>query len=276
MVGWHHRLNGHGFGWTLGVGDGQGGLACCSSWSLKESDTTERLNWTELGHECWCWEKGDHILKGNPSSLPNPQGYCSINLGSVLSAIEQWWPLNRREAPSQLALALAPSSLAPPHTKVKVASAPWGKTWLLFTSNPSLPPKVLGIHRLGFPGGSVVKSPPANAGAAGNTVQFLGREDPLEKEMPTHSSILAWRILWTEEPGGLQFMVLQRRHHWVTNMYIISNTSATDAKRLFGKDPDAGKDWRQKEKRVEEDEMVRQHLWLNGHKFEQTLRDSER
>ena len=48
MVGWHHRLNGHGFGWTLGVGDGQGGLACCGSWGCKESDTTERLNWTEL------------------------------------------------------------------------------------------------------------------------------------------------------------------------------------------------------------------------------------
>ena len=47
MVGWHHRLNGHGFGWTPGVGDGQGGLACCSSWGRKESDMTERLNWTE-------------------------------------------------------------------------------------------------------------------------------------------------------------------------------------------------------------------------------------
>jgi len=48
MVGWHHRLNGHGFGWTLGFGDGQGGLACCSSWGRKESVTTERLNWTDL------------------------------------------------------------------------------------------------------------------------------------------------------------------------------------------------------------------------------------
>ena len=47
MVGWHHRLDGHGFGWTPGVGDGQGRLACCGSWCCKESDTTERLNWTE-------------------------------------------------------------------------------------------------------------------------------------------------------------------------------------------------------------------------------------
>ena len=47
MVGWYHWLNRHGFEWTLGVGDGQGGLTCCSSWSRKESETTERLNWTE-------------------------------------------------------------------------------------------------------------------------------------------------------------------------------------------------------------------------------------
>ena len=48
MFGWHHRLSVHGFGWTPGVGDGQGGLVCCGWWSLKESDTTEQLNWTEL------------------------------------------------------------------------------------------------------------------------------------------------------------------------------------------------------------------------------------
>ena len=48
MAGWHHRLNGCESEWTLGVGDRQGGLACCDSWGRKESDTTERLNWTEL------------------------------------------------------------------------------------------------------------------------------------------------------------------------------------------------------------------------------------
>ena len=47
MVGWHHRLNGHGFRWTPGIGDEQGGLACCGSWGHKESDMTEWLNWTE-------------------------------------------------------------------------------------------------------------------------------------------------------------------------------------------------------------------------------------
>ena len=55
MVGWHHRLNGHGFGWTPGVGDGQGGLACCGSWGCKESDTTEQLKWTAQIVTCW-WQ----------------------------------------------------------------------------------------------------------------------------------------------------------------------------------------------------------------------------
>ena len=44
MIGWHHRLNGHEFEQALGVGDGQGSLACCSPWGHKESDMTERLN----------------------------------------------------------------------------------------------------------------------------------------------------------------------------------------------------------------------------------------
>ena len=50
MTWWHHQHYGHEFGWTPQVGDGQGGLACCNSWGHKESDTTERLNWTELNH----------------------------------------------------------------------------------------------------------------------------------------------------------------------------------------------------------------------------------
>ena len=48
MAGWHHRLDGHEFEQTPGVGDGQGGLACCDSWGCKELDTTEQLNCTEL------------------------------------------------------------------------------------------------------------------------------------------------------------------------------------------------------------------------------------
>ena len=85
MVGWHHRHNGHGFGWTLGVGDGQGGLACCGSWGHKESDMTERLNWTELmfvkAHTSLYWsihtvQSFSHLLKKHFSVVvqtPNGQ-----------------------------------------------------------------------------------------------------------------------------------------------------------------------------------------------------------
>ena len=48
MAGWHHWLDGREFEWTPGVGDGQGGLACCDSWGYKKSDTIELLKWTEL------------------------------------------------------------------------------------------------------------------------------------------------------------------------------------------------------------------------------------
>ena len=51
MAGWYHRLDGRESGWTLGVGDGQGGVACCDSWGRKEFDETEQLNWTELSRQ---------------------------------------------------------------------------------------------------------------------------------------------------------------------------------------------------------------------------------
>ena len=57
MPGWHHWLDGHEFGWTPGVGDGQGGLASCNSWGRKESDTTERVNWTN-----WTELKCSYVL----------------------------------------------------------------------------------------------------------------------------------------------------------------------------------------------------------------------
>ena len=63
---------------------------------------------------------------------------------------------------------------------------------------------------MGFPGGSVVKIPPAKQEM---WVQSLGWENSLEKEIATHSSILAWEIPWTEEPGGLQSTGLQKNRH---------------------------------------------------------------
>ena len=70
---------------------------------------------------------------------------------------------------------------------------------------------------MGFPGGSVVRNLPA---MWETQVRFLGWEDPLDKEMATHSSILTWRIPWTEESGRLQSMGSKRvRHDRATNLY---------------------------------------------------------
>ena len=72
MGGWHHWLDGRESEWTPGVGDGQGGLVCCDSWGRKESNMTERLNWTEniwalrFAHpwnKCICLEHRTHCTK---------------------------------------------------------------------------------------------------------------------------------------------------------------------------------------------------------------------
>ena len=77
------------------------------------------------------------------------------------------------------------------------------------------------LPRGGFPGGSVVKNLPAMQETQETQLQYLGWED-LEEGLATHSSILAWRIPWTEEPGGLQSMGLQRvAHDWLSAYLLI-------------------------------------------------------
>ena len=68
MAGWHHWLDGHKFGWTPGVGDGQGRLACCSPWGRKELDTTGQLNWTE--------EQGVNFPKREEKAANHFSGFC--------------------------------------------------------------------------------------------------------------------------------------------------------------------------------------------------------
>ena len=79
MAGWHHQLDGCESEWTLGVGDGQGGLACCNSWGRKELDTSEWLNWTDCLNlmlfknacrEIFCSQnKLDSVVKGLPPCM---------------------------------------------------------------------------------------------------------------------------------------------------------------------------------------------------------------
>jgi len=85
MIGWHHWHNGHEFGWTVGVGDGQGGLACCSSWGCKELDMTEQLNWSELYPTCVQKLEGTALHK----SMPTPSSF-SLHLPVLLQCVPQF------------------------------------------------------------------------------------------------------------------------------------------------------------------------------------------
>ena len=114
MAGWHHRLDGCGFGWTPGVGDGQGRLACCDSRGHRESDTTEGLNW-------------------NKTVVPNDRIHSKLD---THGALQRWCE--------------------------KCTDGPF--------------------------------------------YYFVQQHSLVEKAMATHSSILAWRIPWTEKPGRLQSM----------------------------------------------------------------------
>ena len=130
MAGWHHWLDGRESGWTPGVGDGQGGLVCCDSWGRKESDTTERLIWSD-----------------------NNKG------------------------------------------KLKKQFPTWSQNWL--------------------PPCNICKpmdcSPPCSSVS--------------EKAMAPHSSTLAWKIPWMEEPGRLRSMGLLRvRHNWATSLSLFTFT----------------------------------------------------
>ena len=76
MVGWHHWLDRHGFGWTLGVGDGQGGLVCWGPWGCKESDMTEWWSWANIYFsQFWRLESPksshQHIKVSDKSQLPD-------------------------------------------------------------------------------------------------------------------------------------------------------------------------------------------------------------
>ena len=96
MAGWHHQLNGCEFEWTLGVGDGLGRLSCCDSWGRKESDMTERLNWTELN--CFMTNRTLQTCWKSVMPLPNHSlivfwegklgGHKRVNQPQCLSAGE--------------------------------------------------------------------------------------------------------------------------------------------------------------------------------------------
>ena len=136
MAGWHHRLDGHEFEWTPGVGDGQGGLVCCDSWGRRVGHNwATELNWT------------DELLSGEGNGTPL-QYSCLENPMDGGA----WWAAVHEVAKS--------------------------RTWL-------------------------------------SDFTFTFHFYAVEKEMATHSSVLAWRIPGTREPGGLPSMGSHRvGHDW--------------------------------------------------------------
>ena len=93
-----------------------------------------------------------------------------------------------------------------------------------------------------FPSGSLVKNPPANAGDTGDVGLILGQENLLEKEMATPSSILAWRLPWTEEPHGLPSIRLQEVWHDLATKHM-STTRCWNRMHLFRKLLNLGVVW---------------------------------
>ena len=85
VAGWHHRLNGHEFEWTPGVGDGQGGLLCCNPWGRKELDMTERLNWTENVETTQC-PLTDELIKKMWCT-------CTMECYSAVKRMKLWFML---------------------------------------------------------------------------------------------------------------------------------------------------------------------------------------
>ena len=148
MAGWHHWLNGHESGWTLGVGDGQGGLVCCSSWGRKESDMTERLNWTELKPSSTQPIHELEVLRFNALyKYKVPLCYCCLsvfytelilrfilhthkNLPSYLRLCDPSAPTSLAENPGACFLILRPGPWDADH-RISVLSSCW---WFLCTN----------------------------------------------------------------------------------------------------------------------------------------------
>ena len=101
MAGWHHWLDARESEWTLGVGDGQGGLACCDSWGRKESDTTERLIWSDLMQSTSCEMQGwmKHKLESRLPGEINNLNYADDTI--LTQKVKKnwrasWWKWKRR------------------------------------------------------------------------------------------------------------------------------------------------------------------------------------
>ena len=214
VAGWHHWLDGRESEWTPGVGDGQGGLACCHSWGCKESDTTEWLNWTELNpsYETWRWGPVKNVWHGgwsltewplvHPCSGASPLGW-NPHVGEAWCHVLGAWTFSS-------------SSLQPHCIPAMVTVHPKSPFCLHRVRHPVQSPPVTKQSGfllpfrvfVSFPtgsDGSVVKNLPANARDARNVglIPGSGRSLGGGNGDPLQYSCLENPWEWTEEPGRL-------------------------------------------------------------------------
>ena len=167
----------------LGIGDGQGGLACYSPWGRKKSDTTDLLNWSELKvflprwKRLWCWER----LKAGGERDDRGWDVWMASLTQwiwVWESVRSWWWTGKSGI---------------------LQSTGVTKSWTQLNNWTKL-------NDLPFPGDSDGKEFAYNAGDLGSIPGF--DRSPGER-MATHSRILSWRIPWIEEPSRLQSVSLK-------------------------------------------------------------------
>ena len=210
MTEWHHWYSGHELGQTPGDDEGQGGLACCNPQGHKQSDMTRRLSNNNIA-----------FVRTTLSE------HCSV----VSDSLRPYGLYSSWNSPGQNTGVGSHSFLQGIFPRILKYNLPIEKNQLYRIHREvwPLPQSILkGFHHPGafleycypgtnFPGGSVVKSLPAMQESQETRVQSLGWEDPPEKEMAIHSSMLAWKIPWIEEPVRLQSKGSQRTgHEWAT------------------------------------------------------------
>ena len=152
MVGWHHRLNGHGFALTPAVGDGQGGLVCCGPWGYKKSDMTEWLNWTELNRYITSCRK----LAGGAFFLPPSDVYVRSFLYFFYTLIKLYykklWEIKPHHWPNWIPLLLRP------------------RIPVLFMAGSN-----------SFSSGSILGPGRSSGGGHGNPLQYSCLENPMDR-----------------------------------------------------------------------------------------------
>ena len=130
MAGWHHQLDGREFKWTPGIGDGQGGLACCNSWGHKGSDMTEQLNWTELNIPSIKKRRHHFLLKSRDINLPTNFHIVKAMVFPVLMDRYESQTINQAECRKIDALQLWRLLRVPFSKEVKPVNSKGDQLWI--------------------------------------------------------------------------------------------------------------------------------------------------